>query len=710
MLTRISTLATVLLACFSSLFAQDIMDEADAVQYHRTVYPIEQNAFSFDPPPPYFEPSGDRGVVISVNYTGFNATQMIAFDYAADIWAANLDSDVPIIVNATMTNLGGGVLGSAGPVTFLRNFSGSPISNTWYPIALANKLAGFDLSSTQADISCNFNNTTSWYYGTDGNTPGGQWDFITVVLHELGHGLGFSGSASVSGGLGFIQSSGDPFIYDTFVEENDGTDVLSYTSGTVALADALTSNQLYWNGANGMIGAGGTRPRMYAPSTWSGGSSFSHLNEGTYNSGSGHALMTPFISAAEANHDPGSITYGIMEDMGWCVGQCNILSITPTTQSECNSATNLYTQTVIIEYEFEPGGGLLNINGLSFPFVGSPQTQTIPFLVADGQPVTVTAFFTSDPSCTFTAPDLFTAPVSCCEIPRLTYVDLASNQVTLHNYGSCNVDLTSHQLCSEFDYETISNMNLISGSLDLAPGADVVVEWTTWIPDMTGTDLSLYIPSATFTNPDHMLDFTQWTSFGNGRESVAVAKGIWTVATFVSGVSPYFYIGDGTQDGEPFWDGTIPPCSIDSNLLGLSTACDPNDNSYTQEIAIEYTTPPASGDLVVNGQNFPIFASIQLVTLVGLDSDGLAHDLVVSFSDEPTCTVTFSNAYISPSACDAQCPADLNSDGITDVLDLLLFIADMGCTGVCLADLNQDGDTDVADILLFLPEFGVVCP
>ena len=33
--------------------------------------------------------------------------------------------------------------------------------------------------------------------GTDGNTPLGKIDFVTVVLHEIGHGLGFTGSMDV---------------------------------------------------------------------------------------------------------------------------------------------------------------------------------------------------------------------------------------------------------------------------------------------------------------------------------------------------------------------------------------------------------------------------------------------------------------------------------------------------------------------------------
>lgn len=37
-----------------------------------------------------------------------------------------------------------------------------------------------------------FNSNTNWYYGIDGNPPSTKYDLISTVLHEIGHGLGFS--------------------------------------------------------------------------------------------------------------------------------------------------------------------------------------------------------------------------------------------------------------------------------------------------------------------------------------------------------------------------------------------------------------------------------------------------------------------------------------------------------------------------------------
>ncbi len=54
------------------------------------------------------------------------------------------------------------------------------------------------------EIDASFNSAfANWYLGTDGNVPSNKWDFYSVVLHELGHGLGFLSSFDVSGSYGY---------------------------------------------------------------------------------------------------------------------------------------------------------------------------------------------------------------------------------------------------------------------------------------------------------------------------------------------------------------------------------------------------------------------------------------------------------------------------------------------------------------------------
>ena len=125
-----------------------------------------------------------------VTYNGFTPQAQTAFQAAVNVWASQIQSSVPIRVTANWTTLGPNTLGSAGPRHVFRNFSGAPDPNTWFPGAVANKLSGIDLAPNDDDIVANFNSSFNWYLGTDGNA-GMQFDLMTVVLHELGHGLGF---------------------------------------------------------------------------------------------------------------------------------------------------------------------------------------------------------------------------------------------------------------------------------------------------------------------------------------------------------------------------------------------------------------------------------------------------------------------------------------------------------------------------------------
>jgi hypothetical protein len=291
---------------------------------------------TFVPPPAEFEANGERAVIINVNYNGFTPDAQAAFQYAVDIWSSLLTSSVPIVIEATWEDIPGNTLGFAGATGYFDNIPGED-GDVFFPSALADKLAGFDQSGGQPDIECSFDSGTDWYFGTDGNPPFNQYDFVSVVLHELGHGLGVAGSAFADNGLGFIGffSTYSPASYDLYVSNGGGTPILNFGDGTSALADQLESNDLFWTGANAVANNAGINPRMYAPNPFEGGSSYSHLDENTYTAGNLNSLMTPSISNGEAIHDPGPIIMGLLEDIGWttesvvCEGNEVLFSIVP---------------------------------------------------------------------------------------------------------------------------------------------------------------------------------------------------------------------------------------------------------------------------------------------------------------------------------------------------------------------------------------------
>ncbi len=196
--------------------------------------------------------------------------------------------------------------------------------NTFYPVALAEKISGMEINEvTESDIVASFNKNTSWYYGTDGNTPAGKMDLVTIVLHEIGHGLGFTDSYTVESGEGRVGlASGPdsiPIVFDLFVENNLNQNLFQdFISPSKELGTQLQSNNLFFNSPLSVAALNGTKPKLFAPSTYDEGSSISHLDETTFNlKGDANRLMTPQIAFAESIHNPGSVLLSMLSDMGW---------------------------------------------------------------------------------------------------------------------------------------------------------------------------------------------------------------------------------------------------------------------------------------------------------------------------------------------------------------------------------------------------------
>ncbi|MCD8540793.1 MAG: zinc-dependent metalloprotease, partial [Leadbetterella sp.] len=213
--------------------------------------------------------------------------------------------------------LGASTLGSATSPDFLIGFNGAKYVNTYYPLALAEKLAGQPLNSdAEGDIYCWFNSSISWHYGEPDDIPSGTFDFTTVVLHELGHGLGFISSMSTTGQTGNY-GFGTPYklVYDIFVENESGAnlvDTTTFKNNSQPLFQQLTGNALYFE-----EGTGAARPRLFAPSPFRPSSSIAHLNDSSYPSGDPNSLMTSTARTMEVKHDPGPLVLSALYKMGW---------------------------------------------------------------------------------------------------------------------------------------------------------------------------------------------------------------------------------------------------------------------------------------------------------------------------------------------------------------------------------------------------------
>jgi hypothetical protein len=256
------------------------------------------------------------------------AQRLNAFQFAANLWGELLTSSVTIRVGAQLDPLDcastSATLGRAGANTAHRDFAGALRANTWYQQALANSLAGTDLDPTSDDIGATFNSAIGttcpfpnvWYYGLDRNPPATKIDFATVVLHELGHGLGFSTFVNLATGqkaLGFDDA------YMVFLEDHRTGKLYPNMSNAERVAASTATGALHWVGPNVVAVSrqrltAGVDPNghveMFAPNPRQPGSSVSHFSTSL----SPNELMEPRYTVPL--HDVG-LAKELLADIGW---------------------------------------------------------------------------------------------------------------------------------------------------------------------------------------------------------------------------------------------------------------------------------------------------------------------------------------------------------------------------------------------------------
>ena len=205
------------------------------------------------------------------------------YRHVANIWEQAIQSPVTITVSAGWEALTctatSATLGSAGAWNMWHDFPGGE-PGTWYPAALANKLAGMNLTDGipddgtgygNADIKTQFNvnlgkpgclDNTPFYLGLDGNA-GAQVNFMTTLLHELGHGLGFSvlsvqtstGFRVNAAGTAFVANGGLPSIWERFMFDNTANKTWLVMTNAERQASAINPLKLAWIGPQGVAAA-----------------------------------------------------------------------------------------------------------------------------------------------------------------------------------------------------------------------------------------------------------------------------------------------------------------------------------------------------------------------------------------------------------------------------------------------------------------------
>lgn len=236
---------------------------------------VDAPGVGFNDPTPATPVGGNTGVTVGEQ-------RLVAYRRALELWGKSLKSNVTVVVQGSFAGLPctatGGTLAQAGAIQIFSDFPGAPLPGHWYHVALANAIAGEDLTPGAPDpgplaepfaddILANFNGNVGtagciegpgWYYGLDNNAPAGQIDFLDTFMHEVSHGLGFGNFISETSGLyaGADPATGDPGLPDVYAantfdltyREPWNTTVFGPDTSLFLRLSAINSGNVVWVG------------------------------------------------------------------------------------------------------------------------------------------------------------------------------------------------------------------------------------------------------------------------------------------------------------------------------------------------------------------------------------------------------------------------------------------------------------------------------
>ena len=195
------------------------------------------------------------------------------------------------------------ILGYARASKFYTN------GQTFFPASLANALTGRDLDSSGPEINVVIN---AAFYDAGGLHASitqpprfDQFDLATVVRHEIGHGLGFQGSALFDLDADTVRLHSTPLQYDRIVHLENGTSAIEAGD----LSSAARGGDLHAKLSHSHSA------RLHTPEQWIAGTSYSHFAATGVTSESlmNHGLFPGSTKGIDAH------TASLLDELGWKV-------------------------------------------------------------------------------------------------------------------------------------------------------------------------------------------------------------------------------------------------------------------------------------------------------------------------------------------------------------------------------------------------------
>ncbi len=283
----------------------------------------------------YRQPGGDEGACDTSGADGpliaWPQEAKTAMNHVIDILDDLIVSGPPIVVDACFQAHNDATsLAYASAVTeYVRDYG---VGNHTYAVALANARDNTDNNGAASEILVSVNQKFAWSYCTTNcAVPEDKNDFVSTVLHEFIHGLGFYMSFGVDnpaaptlGLYSQVPTITDFFVYTSPAYAADpNRQLISLPNNSQAFRDIFLagSGTVEFRGP-ATTAATGFSPFIYSvANSWEAGSSMSHLDDN-------HAtdlgrLMNAATPSGPSSRTVDAVTLMFLKDIGWGISEAS---------------------------------------------------------------------------------------------------------------------------------------------------------------------------------------------------------------------------------------------------------------------------------------------------------------------------------------------------------------------------------------------------